>query len=837
MAKKLEDLTFDLVADNKRLLAGVAGAQRATSASVTKMRRSFNTLKSLMKPTAVAIGGVTAATAGIGVAVQRTISELDDLAKAIGSTSFDPKSFQEIAFALRRSGASGDEATKALRRLDKAVSDVRNGSGELTTILRRTNPELLEQVKSAGSSEEALRLLVGELERTAKTSDATALALAIGGSSGSQALLNLSKDGVEGLDSLIDRAQEVGIALSEDTLQGAEAAQDELDILTEIIKTRLLSTLGLLAPQIEDVAGSINDFLSDPEVQERIKRFGELLSDIVESLLNTDDVSFDGLRRELATLIEDSRVLATLIATIAGGVVSGGNPFVAAGFGIATNAALEGARRTLLTDAQEDADRLEKINEDLRKLQAGAEAARRFGAPDTSAATRKAFEEEIRAIEERAKAREEELKLIEKEKRLREQRRAQDNLDNSGGAGGGGTGGAGGVPAAATETAFDNAQRLEDALLTARGLSRDLLEIEQRRFRLQEQIGTRIEAAVEAGDQEEEQRLRILQLTINEQAEQDRLAAIQLDRLRSADDAQSELEGKTEDNRNTSRDITDELAEQEKKIKRIAGLARDLFNKALKDLSEEELVDVAKEITKIPLTDENFADEVGRRAQLAQEMKDRRALAERRRQSPFLTGASEFGEAFADRIENLQPTIMELGTFTADTLVNGATRFGDTLVDAFARGDSAADALKASVEALGRQIARQVIGQLITSSIGSAVSGLEGLFAGPRAEGGPIPPGKFSLVGEKGPEIALGGAQGKTIVPLVPGGRGGGTSVVVQNVNQFDRASVESRQERQPDGTVMIRNIVREIFNNDMRSNGPMARTLQSTTNNRRKAG
>ena len=37
---------------------------------------------------------------------------------------------------------------------------------------------------------------------------------------------------------------------------------------------------------------------------------------------------------------------------------------------------------------------------------------------------------------------------------------------------------------------------------------------------------------------------------------------------------------------------------------------------------------------------------------------------------------------------------------------------------------------------------------------------LKGLFSGAMAEGGFVAPGKFALVGERGPEIAFGGRSG-----------------------------------------------------------------------------
>lgn len=58
----------------------------------------------------------------------------------------------------------------------------------------------------------------------------------------------------------------------------------------------------------------------------------------------------------------------------------------------------------------------------------------------------------------------------------------------------------------------------------------------------------------------------------------------------------------------------------------------------------------------------------------------------------------------------------------------------------------------------------------------TAFSAVASYFAGGFAEGGRIPPGHFGIVGEKGPELAFGGASGLNITP-----NGAGRSMVVNN--------------------------------------------------------
>lgn len=77
-----------------------------------------------------------------------------------------------------------------------------------------------------------------------------------------------------------------------------------------------------------------------------------------------------------------------------------------------------------------------------------------------------------------------------------------------------------------------------------------------------------------------------------------------------------------------------------------------------------------------------------------------------------------------------------------------------------------------------------------------------GLFGGARANGGPVTAGVPYLVGERRPEIFVPNSSGR-ILPNMSG-LSGGTVVNVQNIVQG--GTVETKQEKGPDGSIMIKN-------------------------------
>jgi lambda family phage tail tape measure protein len=101
-------------------------------------------------------------------------------------------------------------------------------------------------------------------------------------------------------------------------------------------------------------------------------------------------------------------------------------------------------------------------------------------------------------------------------------------------------------------------------------------------------------------------------------------------------------------------------------------------------------------------------------------------------------------------------------------------------------GSSSGGILGGVVNTVGR------IASGIGSAIGGVVSGIKNIFGGFFATGGMIPPGKFGIVGERGPEIASGPA---TITPM---GALGGTTQVTYNIQAVDAASFQALVARDP---------------------------------------
>ena len=133
----------------------------------------------------------------------------------------------------------------------------------------------------------------------------------------------------------------------------------------------------------------------------------------------------------------------------------------------------------------------------------------------------------------------------------------------------------------------------------------------------------------------------------------------------------------------------------------------------------------------------------------------------------------------------------------ATSVANEVTKVGDTIVDAFLRGESSSLNFKNILRELLISIQKTIIQVLILDRVNSAIrKGITNIFGPevptpvkkdiitPRATGGSVQSGMATLVGERGPELFVPRTAGSITPSSLTPGKMGGTSVVInQNLN------------------------------------------------------
>ena len=115
-----------------------------------------------------------------------------------------------------------------------------------------------------------------------------------------------------------------------------------------------------------------------------------------------------------------------------------------------------------------------------------------------------------------------------------------------------------------------------------------------------------------------------------------------------------------------------------------------------------------------------------------------------------------------------------------DSLKEGALEFGARLTSSFEEAILRGSKLRDIMQGLLQDIIKIAARKLITEPIGKAIAaGIEGMFGGGKALGGPVSGGSSYLVGERGPEIFTPAVSGN----ITPNNEIGGGVTVYQNIN------------------------------------------------------
>ena len=246
-SRKVKTATKDL----DRLEKEASSADKTT----TKLKRTF-----LALGVAVPVAAFVAATKG-------SLDYADGIADAAEKTAFTTKSLQELRFAAEQNGIAISELEGGLARFTKRLGLARRGTGAAAKEYKELGIDLSK------TNREVFQVVVEILGNMKSETDRLALATRFFGDD-AQRLGVLFKDGNRGLKQYAERAQELGLILSDDLVQGASDANDQLSIMKQVLSVQFTRVFVELAPIITEVGQAFAD--AAPKIAAFFGSFGEI---------------------------------------------------------------------------------------------------------------------------------------------------------------------------------------------------------------------------------------------------------------------------------------------------------------------------------------------------------------------------------------------------------------------------------------------------------------------------------------------------------------------------------------------------------------------------------
>ncbi|MBC8284259.1 MAG: hypothetical protein H8E32_10640, partial [Nitrospinae bacterium] len=233
-----------------------------------KTKTAFNSVQGRLKRMKDSLLGVKGAMGLLGVAsagvfvkmAKDAANTADEIRKMSGRIGITTDALQEMRFAFGLAGVEGDVLNKGLLNFSKSLGEARVGTGALTTFLKKSDEALLGQLVSAKNTTKALDIFFGALGRTKNQSDKMALSSAALGRAG-KLITTAFEGGADAFANAREEAHRLGLIIDQELLENAEAMNDQLSIVSQVISVQLTKAFLELAPAIQSSAKALTEFL------------------------------------------------------------------------------------------------------------------------------------------------------------------------------------------------------------------------------------------------------------------------------------------------------------------------------------------------------------------------------------------------------------------------------------------------------------------------------------------------------------------------------------------------------------------------------------------------
>jgi len=245
----------------KSVVAFERNAIRSTKAIGGGFRNLFNAVTSLRTLVLGFFAGKIAQ--GIGRFITSTADFADSIAKLNERIGLTPELLSEMQFAAERSGIEFTVLTTGFQRAIRRMDEFRTtGKGIAAGALKELGGGLAEAVQRGEDFETLLPLLSDRFQALGADATRVRVAMALFDTEGVK-LVQLLRQGSEGVEELRRQAREFGITLDQDAVSSAAAFNDALSNFKASIRgvkqTLVVELLPLLTKELEKFANFIKN--------------------------------------------------------------------------------------------------------------------------------------------------------------------------------------------------------------------------------------------------------------------------------------------------------------------------------------------------------------------------------------------------------------------------------------------------------------------------------------------------------------------------------------------------------------------------------------------------
>lgn len=265
MATSIFKLFGEIFVDNKEANKNIE--QTGKAADKTSGKFSAMAQKAIKMGKSVASAAGSAASSLFNIASESAES-LDTIQKESRKLGLSYGTYQKLAYVANRSGASIDNFGKGMRNLTATLGEVDKGNLEAAETYEKLGVEIYDAEGNLRSTEDIMQDTILALADMENATDRNITAQQIFGN-GYTELIPLMENGSQGIQDLMQSAEDLGIVMSDDAVDAGADFKDAYDDITDTIKALGTEIGGELLPIAVDMLTWVRDNI--PEIKQFIK--------------------------------------------------------------------------------------------------------------------------------------------------------------------------------------------------------------------------------------------------------------------------------------------------------------------------------------------------------------------------------------------------------------------------------------------------------------------------------------------------------------------------------------------------------------------------------------
>lgn len=268
MTSPIGSLRAELSANAAQFELDMRAARNSVQKHSGGMRKAFKSLGSQTKATVgqflnfkAGIAGLIGVGAGGGLTMlmNRAIESTGTIKDMASMAGIGAEALQEMQYAMGRFGVTNDALVDGLKELNlRADEFAKTGKGSAAEAFERLGLQQAEVNALLGDADQLFKVVHGRMQDLGTAARIRIADEIFGGQGGEQFVQALARSGDE-MARLRQEARDMGLVFSNEMVEGADQAADQVKLLSQVLNAQLNQALVALAPAITTVTKGLTD--------------------------------------------------------------------------------------------------------------------------------------------------------------------------------------------------------------------------------------------------------------------------------------------------------------------------------------------------------------------------------------------------------------------------------------------------------------------------------------------------------------------------------------------------------------------------------------------------